>query len=126
MDIESLNIDFTVCKVNDLSKVNFDSDFIFVGKTDNELSVVCPTADLPTNAACREDGWRAFRIVGTLDFSLVGVIAKISSLLSESGIPVFVVSTYNTDYVLVKKENEARTIEVLSGAGYRICVFRNN
>ena len=43
MDIESLNIDFTVCKVNDLSKVNFDSDFIFVGKTDNELSVVCPT-----------------------------------------------------------------------------------
>ena len=105
---------------------DFDSDFIFVGKTDNELSVVCPTADLPTNAACRKDGWRAFRIVGTLDFSLVGVIAKISSLLSESGIPVFVVSTYNTDYVLVKKENEARTIEVLSGAGYRHCFLKNN
>lgn len=126
MNIEFLIIDFTVCKVNDLSKVNFDSDFIFVGKTDNELSVVCPTADLPTNAACREDGWRAFRIVGTLDFSLVGVIAKISSLLSESGIPVFVVSTYNTDYVLVKKENEAKTIEVLSGAGYRHCILKNN
>lgn len=126
MNIEFLNIDFTVCKVNDLSKVNFDSDFIFVGKTDNELSVVCPTADLPTNAACQEDGWRAFRIVGTLDFSLVGVIAKISSLLSESGIPVFVVSTYNTDYVLVKKENEAKTIEVLSGAGYRLCILKNN
>ena len=120
MNIEFLNIDFTVCKVNDLLKVNFDSDFIFVGKTDNELSVVCPTADLPTNTACREDGWRAFRIVGTLDFSLVGVIAKISSLLSESGIPVFVVSTYNTDYVLVKKENEIKALAVFNQAGYRI------
>jgi hypothetical protein len=71
------------------------------------------------DAACREDGWRAFRIVGTLDFSLVGVIAKISSLLSESGIPVFVVSTYNTDYVLVKKENEIKALAVFNQAGYR-------
>ena len=108
IDSKCCKYTYTVCKVNDLSKVNFDSDFIFVGKTDNELSVVCPTADLPTNAACRKDGWRAFRIVGTLDFSLVGVIAKISSLLSESGIPVFVVSTYNTDYVLVKKEKRSK------------------
>ena len=123
MDLEFLKIDFTVCKVKDLSKVNFDSDFIFVSKTDNELSIVCPTADVPSNATCQEDGWRAFRIVGTLDFSLVGVIAKISNLLSESRIPVFVVSTYNTDYVLVKKENEAKTIEVLSGAGYRHSFF---
>ncbi len=120
MNIECINIDFTVCKVNDLSKVNFDSDFIFVSKTDDELSVVCPITDIPTNTIYREDGWRALRIVGTLDFSLVGIIAKISTLLSENQIPVFVISTYNTDYILIKKEKEARTIEILSKSGYKI------
>ena len=120
MDLEFLKIDFTVCKVKDLSKVNFDSDFVFVSKTDNEVSVVCRTSDVPENATSQEGGWRAFRIVGTLDFSLVGVIAKISTLLSENRIPVFVVSTYNTDYVLLKQENETKALGVLSQAGYRI------
>lgn len=120
MDIERINGEFTVCKVKDLSKVNFDSGFVFVSKTDNEISVVCQTHEVPANATSQEDGWRAFRIVGTLDFSLVGVIAKISTLLSESRIPVFVVSTYNTDYVLVKQENQIKALGVLSQAGYRI------
>ena len=120
MNIEYINIDFTVCKVEDLSKVNFNSNFVFVSKTDEELSVVCPIADVPANTICREDSWRALRIVGTLDFSLIGIIAKISTLLSENQIPVFVISTYNTDYILVKKENEARTIEILNKSGYKI------
>ena len=53
MNIECINIDFTVCKVEDLSKINFNSDFVFVSKTDEELSVVCPVADIPANTICR-------------------------------------------------------------------------
>lgn len=120
MDIERINKDFTVCTINDLSKVNYNSEFVFVGKTDSELSLVCQTSDVPSGAKKCEDGWRAFRICGELDFSLVGVIAKISTVLSEANIPVFVVSTFNTDYIFIKRENEMTALSRLSQHGYKI------
>ena len=68
----------------------------------------------------RVDGWRGFRIEGVLDFSLIGVLAKISALLAEEEIGILAVSTYNTDYIFVKKEQEEKALSRLGRAGYKI------
>ena len=120
MELKKIEDDFSVCKVVDYSLVNLDSEFTFTGKTDEENSLVCLTKDVPQNVIEREDGWRAFRIQGILDFSLIGILSDISAILAENKIGVFVISTFNTDYVLIKKENYQRAIEVLKEAGYQI------
>lgn len=120
MKIERIVGDFTVCQVPNLSSVNLDAAYCFVGKTDEEKSLVCLTQDVPENTLAREDGWRAFRIAGALDFSLIGILARISAVLSAAGIGIFAVSTYNTDYIFVKKDSETRAITALKDAGYEI------
>jgi hypothetical protein len=75
---------------------------------------------VPGNTTDRDDGWRAFRIVGVLDFSLIGILAGISEILAENKIGLFAVSTYNTDYILTKAENYERALDVLRNAGYTI------
>lgn len=120
MEIKIIEHDFTVCKVEDYSKVNPHSEYCFTGKTDEENSLVCRTEDVPDNITDREDGWKAFRIQGVLDFSLIGILAKISALLAENEIGIFVVSTFNTDYILVKSENYTKALHVLERAGYTI------
>lgn len=121
MEIKRINGDFTVCKTADLSEVDLGAEYCFIGKTDEENSVVCLTKDAPKNTLDREDGWRCFRIEGVLDFSLVGILAKISSLLAEEQIGLFAVSTFNTDYIFVKKENEAAALNKLQNdGGYKI------
>lgn len=112
--------DFSVCKVSDYSQINSNFAYYFAGKTDEENSLVCLTDDVPSNVVQREDGWKAFRIEGVLDFSLIGVIADISALLARKNIGIFVVSTYNTDYVFVKKENASKALLALKEAGYDI------
>ena len=82
--------------------------------TDQENSLVCPTEFMPDDMIEREDGWRAFRIQGILDFSLIGILAEISSMLADHKIGIFVISTYNTDYILTKAENFERAVRVLS------------
>ena len=117
MEIKRITEDFTVCKVTDFSQVHLDTEYCFIGKTDEENSVVCRTEDVPENTIEREDGWKAFRIEGVLDFSLIGILAKISALLAEENIGIFVVSTFNTDYIFVKEEKEMRALSKLSQAG---------
>ena len=111
--IKAIDGDFSVCKVEDYSKVNLDAEFCFTGKTDEEKSLVCLTEDVPDNTIEREDGWKAFRIEGILDFSLIGILSKISALLAENEIGIFAISTYNTDYILVKEENYTKAKELL-------------
>lgn len=120
MEIKKIAQNFSVCQVEDYSLVNLDAEYSFIGKTDEEKSLVCLTADVPANTIQREDGWKAFRIQGALDFSLVGILAKISTLLADNGISIFAISTYNTDYVLIKEENYQRGLDVLRAAGYEI------
>ena len=120
MKIKVLSEDFSVCKVADYSQTDLNRDFVFTGKTDEELSLVCPTAAVPQNTTERDDGWRGMRIEGTLDFSLIGILAKISAILAENKIGIFVVSTYNTDYVLTKAESFEKAITLLSDNGYEI------
>lgn len=120
MEIKKIDYDFSVCKVKDYSQVDFDMEFCFTGKTDEEKSLVCITDYVPDNAIECDDGWKAFRIQGILDFSLIGILSKISALLANHKIGIFAVSTYNTDYILVKKENYVRALEVLTEAGYYV------
>ena len=118
MELKRIDHKLTVCKVTDISDINMDADFYFIGKTDEELSLVCKTEDTPRNTVERDDGWRGFRIQGVLDFSLIGILAKLSGILAEHKIGIFAVSTYNTDYILVKEENYERALSVLSSEGY--------
>lgn len=120
MKIKSIDYDFSVCKVADYSHIKLDSEYCFIGKTDEEKSLVCLTADVPPNVIERDDGWKAFRIQGKLDFSLVGILSRISVILAENNIGIFAISTFNTDYVLTKEENYKRALDVLSNAGYEI------
>ena len=120
MKIKTIDHDFSICKVEDYSKTVLDGEFCFTGKTDNEKSLVCLTADVPDNVIERNDGWKAFRIDGTLDFSLVGILSKISGILADNGIGIFALSTYDTDYILTKAENFDRAVQALEGAGYKI------
>ena len=106
--------------MEDLSGINYLDEFYFISKTDQELSLVCSTDSVPKNVIENEDGWRAFRIQGVLDFSLIGILSKISTLLAEDKIGIFAVSTYNTDYILTKKEGFDQAIKVLMNNGYQI------
>lgn len=120
MEIKKLPHDFSVCKIEDTTEVNFNNEFCFLSKTDEEISLVCITQYLPTNVIERDDGWKAFRIQGVLDFSLIGILSKISSLLADNKIGIFAISTYNTDYILTKKENYLQALDVLAEAGYQV------
>ena len=120
MELKRLELDLTVCKVSSESDLDLTKDFYFIGKTDEELSLVCRTEDTPQNTIEREDGWKGFRIRGVLDFSLIGILSKISGLLAENSIGIFAVSTFNTDYILVKQENFEKAMRVLSASGYQI------
>lgn len=120
MEIKKIEYDLTVCKLKSEKDIDLTKKFYFVGKTDEEISLVCFTEDTPTDTLEREDGWRAFRIQGVLDFSLIGILAKISTILAENKIGIFVVSTFNTDYILVKKENFDRALVLLEQHGYTV------
>lgn len=118
--IEPIDGEFSVCKVWDFSQVNLEAEYCFTGKTDEEKSLVCLTEDVPENVTIRDDGWRAFRISGVLDFSLIGILSRISAVLADSGIGIFALSTYNTDYILTKRDNWERTLQALKKAGYEV------
>ena len=120
MEIKRINQDFTISKLNKLAEIDFGGEFFFIGKTDEEISLVCVTEFVPQDVIQREDGWKAFRIQGVLDFSLVGILSKISTLLADNEIGIFAVSTFNTDYILTKAENYEKTIALLNENGYTI------
>ena len=118
--LETLPPRFSVCRVKDYSGVDLTKSFCFTGTTDAENSLVCPESLVPENTTERDDGWKGFRIIGQLDFSLIGILARISKILAESGIGIFAISTYNTDYILTKEENFEKAMKVLKNAGYKV------
>lgn len=120
MELRKLPYELTVCKLESTSDISLDDDFLFVGKTDEEISLVCETREVPDATVAREDGWRGFVVCGTLDFSLIGILSGISTALAENGIGIFAVSTYNTDYILVKAEDFGKAATALANAGYAV------
>ena len=87
--------------------ISSDSDFYSVTRTVEELSIVCLQDRVPAGITCEMD-WRVFRLEGNLDFSLTGILFSVLKPLQEQSIPVFTISTYSTDYILVKKQDCTR------------------
>ncbi len=91
--------------------------FLSVTYTTDELSIVCPGSSVPADVRC-EKGWVAIKVRGPLDFSLTGILAALASPLAADGIPIFALSTFDTDYVLVKEQDLLRAKKALERAGH--------
>ena len=95
------------------------ASFCSITRTEKELTVVCPQNIIPADIEHERD-WRCFRIDGSFDLNQIGVISSLAAPLAQAGISIFVVSSYDTDYILVKEEKVEQAIAVLSGDGHSI------
>jgi len=93
--------------------------FWSVTRSDNELSIVCREEDVPADASA-ERGWCALELAGPLDFSLTGVVAALVTPLADAEVPIFVLSTFETDYLLVREHDLHRSVEALTAAGHEV------
>lgn len=111
---------FAVCRFNGDSPIPHwfqNNGFYTVTKTDDELSIVCEQQAVPEGVKC-EKNWRILKIDGVLDFSLVGILASVSTILANEKISIFVISTYDTDYILVKENDFESAVAALKSAGH--------
>jgi len=93
--------------------------FVSITRTDAELSVVCPQEAVAAGVLA-EPGWRCLRVAGPLGFGMTGVLASLSGPLASSGVSIFVVSTYETDYLMVQERVLERAVDALTRAGNRV------
>lgn len=96
-----------------------DKGFFSITRTSDELSIVCSQDNIPNHIKCERD-WKILKIEGVLDFSLIGILASISTILAQQGISIFAISTYDTDYILVKNKDIDNAIESLIKEGYEV------
>lgn len=94
-------------------------EFVSITRTPDELSIVCNERDVPPGVKA-DRGWRALKIEGPLDLALTGVLASIAVPLAEARINIFAISTFDTDYVLVKADRVTEAIRVLRTSGHMI------
>ena len=120
MTLQLLNQTFTVCQLNSIADADLTAPFTFLARTDEEISLVCPVQSCPSGALNRQDGWKSLRIPGVLDFSLIGILARVADCLAKAQVPLFAVSTYNTDYILFREQHEPAALNALKAAGYDI------
>ena len=124
MILKLLENEYSVYKFNpniSISENKFDGEFVSITRTKDEISVVA-VSSLLDNFENVEKGWKIFKVDEILDFGLIGILSKISTLLAEEMISIYVVSTYNTDYIMVKEKNLYNTIEKLRKNGYEIII----
>ena len=96
-----------------------ESGFHSVTRTQEELTVVCSEAQVDPGTTC-ERGWRCFKVQGPLDFSEIGIMFSLTRPLAANGVSIFVISTFNTDYFLVKEKELSKSIDALTAAGHRV------
>lgn len=121
LDLTILDGTYAVVRLSSQSEIPnwaYGGSFISITKTDDELSVVCNMESVPQNQVVELD-WRIFKVMGPLDFSLTGILAGITQPLAGHGISIFAVSTYDTDYILVKNELLTNAIEILKNEGHQ-------
>ncbi|MGO2128505.1 MAG: ACT domain-containing protein [Pseudoalteromonas prydzensis] len=97
----------------------FNQSMFVVAKTKDELSIVCPS-QFAIDSLDAEHDWRALEVIGPLGFSLTGIMANISGVLAKANISIFAISTYDTDYVLVKQQRINDAIKALKKDGYQL------
>ena len=95
--------------------------FYSLTRTEEELTLVCPETRLAPGISS-EAGWRCFQVQGQLDFSEIGIILSLTRPLAENGVSVFVISTFNTDYLMVKENDLAKAIGALTAEGHQVIV----
>ena len=96
-----------------------DAAWSSVTRTADELSVICRESVVPPSVPC-ERGWRVLAVKGPFPFDTIGVLANLSGVLARVGVPLLAVSTYDTDYLLVKEERLPKAVEALIDAGHRV------
>ena len=99
-------------------EIVYKQEFYSITKTDEELSIVV-NEDVNILSNIIEYNWKAIKIVGILDFELIGILAKISNILAQAEISIYALSTYNTDYILVKADKLEKAINVLEQNEYK-------
>lgn len=121
MNLILLSDTFAVCRLaaDALIPAWASGPFVSITRTTEELSVVCRQENLPDGMPA-DRGWRCFRVAGTLDLAMVGVIAGLTSILAAAGISVFVVSSYDTDFMLVREADAERATEAFKTAGHDV------
>ena len=118
MELELLHESYCICKLNDTKGINWDEQLLFFSKTDQEISLVCRNEAVPEDTIDIETGYTGFRVKGQLDFALTGILAPIADILAKESIAIFVVSTFDTDYVLVKETSLQKAKIALLNQGY--------
>jgi len=122
MKLKLLCPEFSVCKFSPKSKIPLwalESEYVFLSRTSDELSVLCPTIIIPLSV--RSDrGWRCFRVDGDLEFEQIGVVSTVSTPLANAGISLFLVSTHDRDYVFLRQEKLTKAIEIYKDQKFQI------
>lgn len=122
LTLSVLNQSYAVCRLDPDSPIPdwaFTGSFYSVTRTPDELSLVCPQNVLPIDVTAEKD-WRCMAVDGPLGFTLVGVLASLLEPLAEAEISIFVISTYDTDYLMVKERNLEQAVHTLSRAGHLV------
>ena len=120
MKLHLLDDLFAVCKLPDFSGVHLSGEIFFMARTDTEFSLVCPEKEIPANAIAVERGWRAMGVAGPLEFFLVGVISELAGILAREKLPIFAISTFDTDYLLVRDHHLPQALDALRQAGHEV------
>ncbi len=115
-----MNEAFTINKLPQFAEIPSilsKGEMCFIFRTDDELTIVCPDYMAPNNVQ-QEFGWRCLRVGGDMKLREVGVLASIAGPLAEANVPLFAVSTFNTDYVFVMEEHLVTAVQALQKAGH--------
>ena len=122
LTLEVLADELAVCRMPPNTPVPdwaWTGELTSITSTDDELSVVCAAEAVPADIK-HTPGWRALKVRGPLDFSLVGILAGLSSILADAGVSIFAISTHDTDYILAHGEQLDAATEALKAAGHEV------
>jgi len=124
LTMKAMNETYGVCRLDHHQPVPDwakDSGFYSITRTIEELSIVCSQANIPDHVKCEKD-WKMLKVEGPLDFSLIGILSSISTVLAQRKISIFAISTFDTDYILLKSKDFDNAIQALTNEGYEIIV----
>lgn len=115
---------YSVCRIspqNDIPEWFLKSPFFALARTAEEISIACESSCVPAKCDLKEElDWRVLKVEGPLDFSLTGILAGLATTLSDAGISLSAISTFDTDYLFVKEDKLQMTTTALQARGYRV------
>ena len=122
MTLETTPTIFSICRLDPDQPIPAwatQSSLYSISRSQDELSIVCPQSDVPSGVKCEKD-WRSLKVKGPLDFALTGILASLASPLAKARISIFAISTFDTDYILVKQSDLEQAVATLTQAGHSV------